>query len=307
MSTHTITVRLTQQAQVAAILTGQDGRAEQTYEVGQEHVQSLLDLRGATVDAAGAASWRPDREDGYHLMLNERPVDGLAACDAVLVAHLLLLEAEQAERASALEAVHKRLREYVAAGAAAAAKAAADWVWMPAIESATDEPLVAQAREVYAEARRLSQAREAEAAAEEERTRLAIRAYARATDHLARAEADGYEVERAAVRHAIEIVRARLVTTGSVIDVDESTLAERSAPRPEALDGRDRVIAALASVERPAWLAVDVGRVSRCERVCTCGEESDGHDEDCTAKRTVVPVTVAAPYAEMIVLGVEVE
>jgi len=141
-----------------------------------------------------------------------------------------------------------------------------------------------------------------------------LRAYARTLDSLARAEAEGYAVEREAARHAIDLVRVALTGCGTperpaMLLAEAEVKGERGAPTPAALDLRDRVIAAMAAVELPGPITIEVGRVSRCTHAeCLCGNdcyecESQNHTECevCEQVYTAIPVEIsfASPYSSL--------
>lgn len=139
--------------------------------------------------------------------------------------------------------------------------------------------------------------------ASEDHARSELRAFAAQIDDLARAVAEDYEVEAAVVDHVAErieaAVRATIAGRREVLQIvdgspayDRASWEERKAPRPGALNARDQIVAAAASVERPACVTINVSRVMRIEIEAEgdrFGEKPEG------AKYTGIVVTISSP------------
>lgn len=159
---------------------------------------------------------------------------------------------------------------------------------------------------------------ETEEAARSEAREAAVRAELRAwaverIDHLARAAAEGYDVEGAVVTHVVEQIRKSIVGGAGVMakdadvvtivedtpDWDRHSWAERSAPHARVLLARDAVVAAVARVERPSCFAIEVLRAMRIEV-----EDSDG-DEG--RKFTGIVVAIECPITKQHAIVVDVD
>lgn len=166
----------------------------------------------------------------------------------------------------------------------------------------------------WAKLREARAASEAEKEAKLEAVRAELRAWAASKiDHLARAAAEGYDVEAAVVAHVVEQIRKSIVGAADVPatdagavtivegtpDWDRHSWEERSAPHARVLRARDAVVAAVARVELPTCFAVDVLRAMRVEV-----EDSDG-DEG--RKFTAIVVAIECPIAKLHAIVVDVD